>query len=336
MSSRSAVVGTILKARRAMVRGLRAAEQHRHQADVHFRSRRAACNVERGHVDPPQAADRGSTLAACAGGWGKPEGHHPRRLVGAHDPGGGAEDAPDGLRQPGGAEVRACTRGGDRHGQSTDLVRAIARLSRFYMHESCGQCTPCREGTGWMWRVMERMANGEAEPGDIDTLLDVASQVEGHTICGLGDAAACRSRGCFATSPRRLRNASRAIARAARTCRAATPRGRGVGRDGRDARRQGTASSPTLRPSGLAAGGRALTRGVERHADMIAYGPDWIIAQMKLSGLRGRGGAGFPAWQKWSFIPRMTDETTIWWSTPMRASRAPARTGKSSTMIRIC
>ncbi len=74
--------------------------------------------------------------------------------------------------------------------QSTDIVKAIARISYFYKHESCGQCTPCREGTGWMWRVLERMARGEAETGDIDDLLDVASQVEGHTICALGDAAA--------------------------------------------------------------------------------------------------------------------------------------------------
>ncbi len=74
--------------------------------------------------------------------------------------------------------------------QSTDLVRAIARIAYFYKHESCGQCTPCREGTGWMWRVLERMARGEAEHSEIDLLLDVAGQVEGHTICALGDAAA--------------------------------------------------------------------------------------------------------------------------------------------------
>ncbi|WP_031236817.1 NADH-quinone oxidoreductase subunit NuoF [Asticcacaulis sp. AC460] len=74
--------------------------------------------------------------------------------------------------------------------KSTDLIRAIARLSYFYKHESCGQCTPCREGTGWMWRVMERMVKGDAEPSEIDTLLEVTTQVEGHTICALGDAAA--------------------------------------------------------------------------------------------------------------------------------------------------
>ena len=74
--------------------------------------------------------------------------------------------------------------------KSTDLVRAIARLSQFYAHESCGQCTPCREGTGWMWRVMERLARGEASIDEIDLLYEVTKQVEGHTICALGDAAA--------------------------------------------------------------------------------------------------------------------------------------------------
>ncbi|MGE0339592.1 MAG: NADH-quinone oxidoreductase subunit NuoF [Xanthobacteraceae bacterium] len=74
--------------------------------------------------------------------------------------------------------------------KSTDIVRAIARISYFYKHESCGQCTPCREGTGWMWRVLTRMAEGRAQKKEIDLLLDVAGQVEGHTICALGDAAA--------------------------------------------------------------------------------------------------------------------------------------------------
>jgi NADH-quinone oxidoreductase subunit F len=74
--------------------------------------------------------------------------------------------------------------------KGTDVVRAIARLSRFYKHESCGQCTPCREGTGWMWRMMERMAQGNASVEEIDLLWQVTRQVEGHTICALGDAAA--------------------------------------------------------------------------------------------------------------------------------------------------
>jgi NADH-quinone oxidoreductase subunit F len=74
--------------------------------------------------------------------------------------------------------------------KSTDIVRAISRIAYFYKHESCGQCTPCREGTGWMWRVLERMARGQAEKREIDMLLDVSYQIEGHTICALGDAAA--------------------------------------------------------------------------------------------------------------------------------------------------
>ena len=74
--------------------------------------------------------------------------------------------------------------------KSTDIIHAIARLSQFYKHESCGQCTPCREGTGWMMRVMYRMVQGRAEPEEIDMLDQVSRQIEGHTICALGDAAA--------------------------------------------------------------------------------------------------------------------------------------------------
>jgi NADH-quinone oxidoreductase subunit F len=74
--------------------------------------------------------------------------------------------------------------------KSTDVVKAIARLSKFYMHESCGQCTPCREGCGWLWRMMTRMTAGMAQPEEIDLLLEVTKEIEGHTICALGDAAA--------------------------------------------------------------------------------------------------------------------------------------------------
>jgi len=74
--------------------------------------------------------------------------------------------------------------------KSTDIVKAIARLSKFYKHESCGQCTPCREGLGWVWRVMERMVEGNASVPEIDMLLDVSYEVEGHTICALADGAA--------------------------------------------------------------------------------------------------------------------------------------------------
>lgn len=74
--------------------------------------------------------------------------------------------------------------------KSTDIVRAITRLSAFYKHESCGQCTPCREGTGWLYRMMDRIGRGEATIEEIDMLEEVTRQIEGHTICALGDAAA--------------------------------------------------------------------------------------------------------------------------------------------------
>ena len=74
--------------------------------------------------------------------------------------------------------------------RSTDIIRAIARLAKFYKHESCGQCTPCREGTGWLMRVMDRLVEGRAEIEEIDTLDKVTRQIEGHTICALGDAVA--------------------------------------------------------------------------------------------------------------------------------------------------
>ena len=74
--------------------------------------------------------------------------------------------------------------------KSTDIVRAFARLAAFYKHESCGQCTPCREGTGWMYRMLTRMSKGKATMADIDLLDAVTKQIEGHTICAFGEGAA--------------------------------------------------------------------------------------------------------------------------------------------------
>lgn len=74
--------------------------------------------------------------------------------------------------------------------KSTDIIRAMTRISYFYKHESCGQCTPCREGMGWMWRVLTRMAEGRAQKREIDMLWEVTTQIEGHTICAFGDGAA--------------------------------------------------------------------------------------------------------------------------------------------------
>ncbi|MHB9878432.1 NADH-quinone oxidoreductase subunit NuoF [Pacificimonas sp. ICDLI1SI03] len=121
----------------------------------------------------------GNLLAVIPGGSSVP-------LVPAKD----IMDCPmdfDGLREQGSGLGTAAIIVMDK---STDIVRAISRISYFYKHESCGQCTPCREGTGWMWRVMERLVTGQAEIEEIDMLHDVTKEVEGHTICALGDAAA--------------------------------------------------------------------------------------------------------------------------------------------------
>jgi NADH-quinone oxidoreductase subunit F len=74
--------------------------------------------------------------------------------------------------------------------KSTDIVDAITNLAYFYKHESCGQCAPCREGTGWLYRMLKRMTKGQAKPHEVDKLFQVTKQIEGHTICALGDAAA--------------------------------------------------------------------------------------------------------------------------------------------------
>lgn len=73
---------------------------------------------------------------------------------------------------------------------STCMVNALARIAHFYYEESCGQCTPCREGTGWLSRVIHRIEHGEGREQDLDLLVDMANKIEGRTICALGDAAA--------------------------------------------------------------------------------------------------------------------------------------------------
>ncbi len=74
--------------------------------------------------------------------------------------------------------------------ETTCMVKVLRRISRFYMAESCGQCTPCREGTGWLYRMLTRIIDGKGEEADLEKLVDVANKIEGHTICALGDAAA--------------------------------------------------------------------------------------------------------------------------------------------------
>jgi NADH:ubiquinone oxidoreductase, NADH-binding (51 kD) subunit len=97
--------------------------------------------------------------------------------------------------------------------RSTDIIRAMARISYFYKHESCGQCTPCREGMGWMWRVLTRMAEGRAHKREIDMLMEVTTQIEGHTICAFGDGAAWPVQGLCATSGTRSSSASTTMRR---------------------------------------------------------------------------------------------------------------------------
>jgi NADH-quinone oxidoreductase subunit F len=75
------------------------------------------------------------------------------------------------------------------------MVKSLQRLSAFYMHESCGQCTPCREGTGWLWRIVDRLENGQGKATDMDLLDSVAENIMGRTICALGDASAMPVRG---------------------------------------------------------------------------------------------------------------------------------------------
>ncbi len=100
--------------------------------------------------------------------------------------------------------------------QSTDVIKAIWRLSAFYKHESCGQCTPCREGTGWMMRIMDRLVHGTADMEEIDMLLDVSYQVEGHTICALGDGAAWPIQGLIRHFRDEIEDRIRARARSSR------------------------------------------------------------------------------------------------------------------------
>ena len=74
--------------------------------------------------------------------------------------------------------------------EGTCMVELLKRISRFYYAESCGQCTPCREGTGWLYRILERIINGQGKPSDLELLVDVADRIEGNTICAFGDASA--------------------------------------------------------------------------------------------------------------------------------------------------
>jgi NADH-quinone oxidoreductase subunit F len=74
--------------------------------------------------------------------------------------------------------------------EDADIVKVLIRIAAFYYHESCGQCTPCREGTGWMLKILKRIDEGKGRKEDLDLLLRISHNIEGNTICALGDAAA--------------------------------------------------------------------------------------------------------------------------------------------------
>ena len=74
--------------------------------------------------------------------------------------------------------------------ETVDIIKVLTRITKFYWHESCGQCTPCREGTGWMLKILERIERGEGVNSDLDLLVEIANNIEGNTVCALGDAAA--------------------------------------------------------------------------------------------------------------------------------------------------
>ena len=173
-----------------LVRELRAAEQRRDQGLCGVGAREPALRRRGRDVDHAAGADR-QALRRGQGRLEEPQGGDSGRVFGAAVCRQASAMTAimdfDWLREQRSGLGTAAVIVMD---QSTDVIKAIWRLSKFYKHESCGQCTPCREGTGWMMRVMDRLVTGEAEPAEIDMLLDVTKQVEGHTICALGDAAA--------------------------------------------------------------------------------------------------------------------------------------------------
>ena len=115
---------------------------------------------------------------------------------------------------------------------SRSMVESLMRLSYFYMHESCGQCTPCREGTGWLWRVVDRIQNGHGKRSDLDLLNDVADNIQGRTICALGDAAAMPVRAMI----KHFRHEFEALIEKAEAARAPTPTPPAKGRENMQAR----------------------------------------------------------------------------------------------------
>ncbi|KAJ8952500.1 hypothetical protein NQ318_003296 [Aromia moschata] len=201
--------------------------------------------------------------------------------------------------------------------KKADVVKAIARLSLFYKHESCGQCTPCREGVTWLSKIMTRLVGGCARLEEIDMLLELTKQIEGHTICALGDAAAWPIQGLMRhfrpEVEERIKKYNKQK-KSARPCQSNYYSGSPPG----------TPPPQTKTKFGpLADEDRIFTNLYGRHdwrlndamkrgdwyktKEILLKGADWIINEVKVSGLRGRGGAGFPTGMKWSFMRKPED-----------------------------
>ena len=268
-----AVAPTILRRGAAWFAGDRPAQQCRHQAVLHLRPRREAVHGRRGDGDHAPRTDRDPCRRRPRRLGQSARGHSGRSLRAL--PAGEPMQRPvmdfDSLAKLRSGLGTAAVIVMDK---STDIVRAISRLSYFYKHESCGQCTPCREGTGWMWRVLERMADGRAEKREIDLLLDVTTQVEGHTICALGDAAAWPVPGPDRAFPARDRAAHRRVSGAPQAGGRRTADGGGVeamaAEAPHDPRAQWSSTSALASWAWRCCGGSFITRNGKAPSDCSA------------------------------------------------------------------
>ena len=241
------------------------------------------------------------------GGWDNLLGGHSRRRVGA----GAAEIdlrlRADGLRLAEGSEIRPRHGGGHRDGQVAPTSSPRSRGCRdFYKHESCGQCTPCREGTGWMSRVMHRLIKGEADIAEIDLLEQVTRQIEGHTICALGDAAAWPIQGLIRHFRPEIER------RIAAQKSGSQPKARGAG----------TRAMPTLTIDGIEEiDGRGRGRRCCKRAKKLA---PRFHASVITNACRSPATAEC-VWSRWKSRrnqspPARCPPPTAWWCTPTRTS----------------
>ncbi|KAK6032865.1 Respiratory-chain NADH dehydrogenase subunit [Ostertagia ostertagi] len=185
--------------------------------------------------------------------------------------------------------------------KQSDIVKCIARLSLFYKHESCGQCTPCREGCNWLNKVMWRFVDGKAKPSEIDMLWEISKQMEGNTICAFADAAAWPVQVTLFLHQLLL---FPCIDDFIVIGRADPPYG-----DVQNAARE-LRNNVTSREWRLPSSWEVVLLDLGdwyKTKEIILKGSEWIINEIRTSGLRGRGGAGFPAGMKWGFMNKPFD-----------------------------